>query len=355
MSEIIWIATRVLAFAALLVLLPMGAGYVFFHKGQLDRGLTFLFGVCAVLALFEVIYIPFFLLGLSFSLLTAVFFVAACAFALLGLVLRGNYASAHPAAPRAPLSRREGLLAIGVGLIILWQIARTTFGAGTWNIDDGWYIALTNTALYTDDIMRTDPLTGFPLDYVEHMAEYLSYVFSPWPLFWGCFCRLLSFAPTVLMRTMLPGFIIILFYYVMLRLAMFFFRDSRETALTALLLFAVFCEIAGVAMNLKYTWIICYPWMGKAFGPSIISPLALLFFLLIEDADAQRQKALWLCIFVANIAGCMAASSCAEMTLMFLGCWGLIYIIRTRDFSALWRLCAVSMPSVALMAAHFVM
>ena len=109
-------------------------------------------------------------------------------------------------------------------------------------------------------------------------------------------------------------------------------------------------------MNLRYTWMICYPWMGKAFGPSIICPLALYFFLLIEnEPDAHRRRWLWIGIFLASTAGCMVASSSAEVSLMLLGCWGLVYVIRTRDWGAIWKLALSVTPSLALMGAHFML
>ena len=39
---------------------------------------------------------------------------------------------------------------------------------------------------------------------------------------------------------------------------------------------------------------------------------------------------------------------------MYLGCWGLVYVIKTRDLSAIWKLACAAAPSFALMAGHFV-
>lgn len=354
MSAILWIIIRVLALAVALVLLPLGMGYALLHNSGFDRGLIFLFGVCALLALFEVIYLPFFVLGGAFSFMTAIFFVLASACAVLGFFL--NSRQPKLTVQKVPLSTRERICLALFALVALWQMVRVTFGAGSWNIDDAWYLGLANTAIYADDVMRTDPTTGFALNYFEHMDENLAYVFSPWPLFLAMFAKLFSFHVLVLARTILPCFFIALFYYVVYRLVAFFFKGVREKALMALLLLSVFYEICAVAMNLRYTWAICYPWMGKAFGPSIICPLALYCFLLVEEETARgKRRWLWVGVFLANLAGCMVASSSAEMSLMLLGCWGLAYVLRTRDFSAIWKLALGVSPSVALMAAHFMM
>ena len=354
MSAILWTIIRVLALGSALVLLPLGTGYIFFHRGEFDRGLIYLFGVCAVLALFEVVYFPFFVIGRTLSAMTAVYFVLVTAAAMLGFFLNSKHPK--PIAARAPLTKKERVLLLAAALVAVWQIIRTTFGAGTWNIDDAWYLGLANTALYTDDVMRTDPTTGFPLNYFEHMGEYLTYVFSPWPLYLAVFARMFSLPVLVLARTVLPGFFLVLFYYVIYRLALFFFRGEREKALFALAGLSVFYELCAVAMNLRYTWMICYPWMGKAFGPSIICPIALYFFFLIEEEpDAHRRRWLWVGIFLANAAGCMVASSSAEVSLMLLGCWGLVYVIRTRDRRAIWKLALSVTPSLALMGAHFML
>ena len=110
MTQIVWIVIRVLALGAALVLLPLGAGYIFFHRGEFDRGFVYLFGMCAVLAGFELVYIPFFLLGLSFTLMTAVFFVLALAAALWGFQLKGAAKCVIPQ-EKKPLSRAEKLCA----------------------------------------------------------------------------------------------------------------------------------------------------------------------------------------------------------------------------------------------------
>ena len=40
---------------------------------------------------------------------------------------------------------------------------------------------------------------------------------------------------------------------------------------------------------------------------------------------------------------------------MLLGCWGLVYVIRTRDWGAIWKLALSVTPSLALMGAHFML
>ena len=105
MSAILWTVIRVLALGSALVLLPLGVGYIFFHRGEFDRGFIYLFGVCAALALFEVVYLPFFVIGRTLSVMTAVYFVLVTAAALLGFFLN----SKHPKPPvaRKALSKRE--------------------------------------------------------------------------------------------------------------------------------------------------------------------------------------------------------------------------------------------------------
>lgn len=352
MTSVVWIIFRVLVLAMVLVLMPSGIGCLFLHKGEFDKGIVYFLGMCVLFTGFELLYIPFFILGHSFTMMTALFLVLATAAALVGFFL---YAKAEhkPRAKAAPLNRRERIFLIVFICVLLWQTVRTTLGVGTWNIDDYWYLGLANDTLRTDTIMRIDAQTGEPFNYFEHLLEYASYNFSPWPLFWAMFAKMFEFSITVLMHTVLPGFFLVLFYYLVYRMLGFFFSGEREKTLFALMGLGIFFEICGVAMNVRFTWIICYPWMGKGFGASIISPLALYFFLLIEDeSDRRRRTWLWLAIFLANVAGCMAASSCAELTLMLLGCWGFVYILRRRDWSAVWKLGLTCLPSLALTAVH---
>ena len=352
MAEVIAWATGILVSVALFVLIPMGWGLIFFNNGLQDRGITWLFGLFAELSLFELLYLPFVFMGLSFSLLTAVFFVVAAAGALAGFLL---WYKRRPQFLRnkTPLSKKEKTALIVTAAVVGYQLLRVTVGAGTWNIDDGWYLTVANSAIESDEILRYDVLTGLPRDFSQALAEDAEYIFSPWPLFWAMTAKLTWLEITVLMRTVMPAPFILLFYYVIYRLISFIYHGEREKTLTALAAFAVFHEITAVAMNLKTTWILCYPWMGKGFGPSILCPAVLLFFLLLEEeTDRQRRKLLWVGIFLGNIAGCMTASSCAEINLLTLGAWGLAYILRKRDFSALWKLALCVSPSLLLMGSH---
>ena len=64
-----------LSLGAVLLLMPLGTGYLFFRKGERDRGLVFTVGMCAILAAFELVYLPFFFLKLPFTWLIIVFFI----------------------------------------------------------------------------------------------------------------------------------------------------------------------------------------------------------------------------------------------------------------------------------------
>jgi hypothetical protein len=351
----LWFIFRCLALWAAVIFLPLGTGRLFFHRNEFKNGMVYLFGMCASLSFFELLYLPFFFLGLSFSLLTAVYFVITVLASMYGFVL-GAKNKAAPAPPREPLEKGEKIALAVAAAVVLFQILRVTFGAGTWNVDDAWYLSIANTAVDTDTIMRYDAITGLPFDYTEHVAENFEYVFCPWPLFWAMFSRLYQIHITILMRTVLPWLFILIFYYVLWLLLEFIFKDDRKKAIFALCFASVFLELVSVAMNLKTTWILCYPWMGKGFGPSVLCAVSLYFFLCTEDETRPLQRrSLWIGIFLANTAGCMVASSCAELDLIILGCWGLVYVIRTKKFSVIWKLALSVIPCLFLMAGHLIL
>ena len=343
-----------LSLGAVLVLMPLGVGFLFFRKNERDRGLVYIIGMCAMLAAFELVYLPFFFLRQSFTLLTAVYFILAIAASVGGWWLQYGR-TPLPKREKQSWSRGEKLSGGFFLLVFLWQALRLTAGAGTWNIDDAWYLTIANDAIFFDTIMGIDPVTGLVHDYARDLTGNLEYIFSPWPLFWGMFARIFSFPITTLMRTVLPFWFLAIFYYIVYRLALLLFRGCREKALFALCLLSVFYEFSAVAMNLRHTWIICYPWMGKGFGPSVICPAALFLFLLVEnEQEKARGRVLWLGIFLANLAGCVTASSCAELNLITLGCWGLVAVIDRKDLSIIWKLGLCVSPSLLLMAIHFI-
>ena len=54
-----------LSLGAIIILMPLGTGYLFYRRSEQDRGLVFLTGMVAILAAFELIYLPFFFLKQS--------------------------------------------------------------------------------------------------------------------------------------------------------------------------------------------------------------------------------------------------------------------------------------------------
>lgn len=343
----------VISLAVTLFLLPLGLGRLFFHKNEFDRGIVYLFGFCFALALFELVYLPFFFLGLRFSLMTAVYFIIALSLSVWGWYLQFDTKGKLPLPKAEKLTREEKTALAAAVAVILWQVLRVTLGAGSWNVDDAWYLAIANSAAETDTILRYDVISGAELDYTRHIRENFEYIFCPWPLFWAMFAQVFHFHILIFMRTVMPAAFIGFFYYVMYRLLRLLFAE-RKKALTALAFLAVFYEFSAVAMNLRFTWIICYPWMGKGFGPSALCPLSLLLWLAALKAE-QGRKRMWLGVFLANVAGCVAASSCAELNLILLGCWGLVHVLRNRDWACIWKLAVCVSPSTVLMLGHIVL
>ena len=84
--------------------MPLGVGFLFFRKNEGDRGLVYILGMCAMLAAFELIYLPFFFLKQRFSLLTAVYFIFAIAAAVGGWWLQYGR-STLPRREKQPLKR----------------------------------------------------------------------------------------------------------------------------------------------------------------------------------------------------------------------------------------------------------
>ena len=200
-----------LTLGAMLLAVPYGTGCLFFPKGERDKGLIYLLGMLALMALFEILYLPFFFLKQSFSLLAAAFFLLAVSAAVGGFLLMYRRGPLPAAAPRSSLNRSEKLYIAGFVAVFLLQTIRLTAGAGTWNIDDAWYLAIANDAVHFDSIMAIDPISGFPYDYTANLGSNLEYVFSPWPLFWAAFSRLFTFPVTMLMRTVLPCYFLAAF------------------------------------------------------------------------------------------------------------------------------------------------
>ncbi len=218
--------------------------------------------------------------------------------------------------------------------MILFQVLRIELYYTPSAADDLDYIGISSTTLYTDTLFQYSQFTGVAIDFRFNFERSL----SPWPIFVAMFAKLSGVHPAAVFHSVLPLFLLPLFYAVAYLLFAFFFRGSREKALLGVLCSAVFFEFTAVDQAFLFWWPINEPWTGKAFGPGVLTMFVWYLFLLLTEAEDSEQWPLWSCLFIACLASVMVSNTCAILIPELLGSCGLVWIIRSKRLSLLPKL-----------------
>ena len=348
MLSALWYAFRVVVFLALLILFPLGTGLAFWNRNQHGIGYTITYGVCVCFALFEIIYIPFLfttraLSHVTFAYLPVLFILSAYGFfrfSRSGLKLL----------PKIVLSKRErNLLIILISLIAL-QALRMVICVTNMVGDDSAYLAESISAIQNNSFFIHSAETGAAVSTYTNFQ----YSLAPWPIFLAVFSYAFGIHPAILTRTIMPAPLTVLFYIVLYLIFKYLFGGSREKTFIALIISVFYNYLLSSELAVKYFWMSFLPWYGKAVSPSILCPAAFLFYLRAVEAR-ENAKTWWFGVFFAAVAICMVSTSGSVIYCLFMACCGVVYIIKNRDISLLWKLSLVSLPCIVQLAACFLL
>ena len=216
-------------------------------------------GFVFFMALFEIVALPFFLMGWSFSLL-CVFIVAAIFCGLIfGKIKRNTFEINHI---REALERADGFGAVAAGLMVFDVIVATTKQCGDW--DDSFYLAWMSSILESDHFYLFDPASGNG-DFVFQDA-YRLVGYEPFGAF---LCRIFQVNPAQLAHSALPVVYIVIFFLLLHSLCQIVFETNKSQGFLFAVIWCVFGSYAHVefAYNLNERI-----WQGKIVLYCIIFP-----------------------------------------------------------------------------------
>lgn len=334
---------QMIYFCLLMLLVPLGVGTLLVDDESVFSPATYLSGLCTCFAAYEVIGLFFsMVLETSLTALTVCWGVPMLLLSILGWN-RAVKKYRQGIKYHKSYTKTEKILLAAVVAIVSLQVLRAVTGLVT-NNDDFMYCAQATTATYTDTINQYQPHTGKPTDPRQGY-----YYLALWPILWGSMSQVTSIHPAIIMRTLLPIFMIPSAYLATYLVLKEVFRGNREKALAATLLLIVAYEVMACNDGMKQWWLLLLSWFGKSVAPNLICPFLLYAFLRIEDAERKgTQKKLWVLLFIVCLAGCLAAVSCYPMIPFFLGVFGIAHWIRTRNTKNLFRLFCCTIPCTAL-------
>ncbi|MBQ8592229.1 MAG: hypothetical protein IJ485_05740 [Lachnospiraceae bacterium] len=348
-----------------LVLIPFACGLLFsdvFGRCNRGAGTVFLCGHLFMIAVFQVIYIPFLIYYNHFQPLVYTYAGIICAFAVFSVVIK----------------RKDILILFSwklerkVSAYILWGVALLLIGLQLYKAvfyqypdhDDAFYAvvsAITNT---NNDMYLDVPYTG------ETSSIDVRHAFSGHPIFISFLARVSGIHSTIVAHTVYPPLVIVLSYLIMKKIGDVLLSANRDYVPVFLSFVALMQIFGNATIYTSATFFLTRTSQGKAVIGSVAVPAAVLGIVYIGQVLSgekqgtrvteyrNRQKTIlkkkekpWF-IWIYMVMVFLAGSYCSAMAMFLIplmaGGVAFLYMLTYRKPRVL-VLCVGSMLPMALL------
>lgn len=228
-----------------------------------------------------------------------------------------------------------------------FQIIRLFFFESAEIRDSKSYSALIIDILQSDHLFRINPDNGFPLASI--LDTHIKFILSPWYPFIAMLAYISRLHPLIIHNTALPGYLLILAYFLVYSLGCMVFEQDKKHAFQFTALCAFIYELTmyrHTATLIKLVW----PVWGKGALSMTVIPAVLVLFILYAEKPPQIEGYRYIIVLVLIVlAGCSMSTMAAVVLPLELGLLGLMWSIRRRSLYPL--LCSIiSMIPSALYA-----
>ena len=314
-------------FCIILVAVPAGVGEFVSDYAYTRATEKYLMGLCTIFALYQLLgFVCSMIYTTSLSFVTTLWTVCVLVLALFGWYRnRANQHIKKLRRLRSGLSPRYFLYVLMLMPIILQTIRAVT--SQITNVDDCAYCAQTTTAVYTNTINQFREATGEPVD---PRNDY--HYSSLWPIFWASISQITKIHPAIIMRTLVPLFMIPCAYMASYQVFQILLDEDRKKALTAVFLLSVSYEIISCNDGMKQWWLLLISWFGKSVAPNMICPFVIYLFLKADKVPIQKQKLIIASLWIVCLAGCLVSASSFLMLPFLVGILGIERLMRTHEW-----------------------
>ncbi len=352
-------ALQLLILAVLLLVVPLLAGDIFIDMdGSAGRlPLRWVSGQFCLWAGFQLICVPFVLVGGSFTHMTYLYLAYCLVSAVLGVARDGvrwkkkKAAGAIAAMPRTiaampRIGRRPGrmeaflwFLFAAVLLFQLVQAVRMTYTDG----DDAFYVAVSTTVVNDELMYRKLPYTGYTTELEAR------YGLAPFPVWIAYLAKLSGMEAVSVAHLVLPA-VLIAFAYTVFYLLGRQLLPARGGRLPLYLLFTGLLVLFGnYSIYTAENFLIARSRQGKAALCSIVIPF--LFYLLLLwlkrlDKQEKLSAVFYLLLLSVNLTGCLCSTLGGVIICMLTGITGLLGAVSCRRWGQLIPMALCCLPCV---------
>ena len=311
-----------------LVIIPLYIGVLFTKKQRTDSNspfMAYLSGMIALMALFQILYIPMVFLETSLDALIIVWGSVAGLLAFYSL-LKNRTLKAYRSYFIKEIKSYTPVMWF-VFLFILMQIA---LFAMTQHMDgdDAFYVGTALEAWKNNNMFQVEPYTGAL--YTEFPARY---VLSSFAIFTAAYAKISGFHPTIVAHTILPCILVPMAYAIYYLLGKHFFKNNRRAITLFLFFIGMLHSFGYYSVYSMSTFLVQRIWQGKAVLASILIPF--LFLLMLKTFKEKGGKGEWILVFISVITACMVSPMGVALGAIVVGSFGLAYTLAERNYKYL--------------------
>lgn len=354
-------ALQLLILALLLLVAPLLVGGIFVDMDEGIGQLPFRWvgGQFCLWACFQLICVPFVLVGGGFLQMMYVYLGCGLAMIIVGVVRSAvswkkrkaaGAASALPGTGRKP-GGTEALLWLLFAAVLLFQLVqavRMTYTDG----DDAFYVSISTTVANDEEMYKKLPYTGYTtaLDARHGLA--------PFPVWIAFLAKLSGMKPVSVAHMVLPAVLIAFAYAVFYLVGRQLFPQRDGKLPLYLLITGLLVLFGDYSIYTAENFLIARSRQGKAALCGLVIPF--LFYLLIFWLKRlERQEKIsalfYLLLFSANITGCLCSTLGGLILCMLIGIVGLLGVVSYRRWGQLLPLALCCLPYVGYVVLYLLL
>ena len=337
-----------------LVLMPFACGLLFadvFGKRNRGVGTVFLCGHLFMLAVFQVIYIPFLICYNHFQPLVYTYAGVICTFAVFSVVVKR----------KEILSLFVWKLEKKIGVYVCWGIVLLLIGLQLYKAvfyqypdhDDAFYAVVSLITNTNNDMYLDVPYTG------ETSSIDVRHAFSGHPIFLSFLARVSNIHSTIIAHTVYPVVVITLCYLMIKKTGDILFDEHREYV-PVFLSFVALMQIYGNAtIYTSATFLLTRTSQGKALIGSVAVPAVLLGMayigkLLSDKTEKSRQVwMIWSYMAIVFLVGSYSSAMAMFLIPLMAGGVAFLYMIVYKKPKVLLLSVASMMPMALLGGVYY--
>ena len=290
------------ALICLLIIIPYIYGLVFINKMEGSRLLAIPCGLMVELLAFAMVSLPTIFFGGSFSVSVNIY-ICLNVVLIIGAIIKYNkqvfekvYYTEFVNGFFQGVKKKSLILMIA---IVLFQCGRSTLFEYCYG-DNRVYTAIVNDTVETDEYFALNDYSGNLIETLDEAPTRC--VLASWYVFEALLSFISDIKPLIMIYTILPGYLLALFYIVWWSLSYYFFKGDLDKTSFFIVVLALFNEFNAEDSS---SYLLYWPTYGKNITMSVVLTLFILFWIYYKN-QKDRLKYIFLMILMA--AGCAAST-----------------------------------------------